>query len=295
MLALAEPSNSFHLSDAFAPAEAPRILGVNDPLDVTADVGVWIARLTGTATVGAGNTTFELNKDLSVGGMQVGAAGEFAVWCDRWRFGGIGFATSETDTGTAGKTGTFGTTTMTQGDPITGHVSAWMAGGEVGYTVWRPFADSPWPWSSAGANTQQATAAIGKNGRPLIDMRFMALAGGLVMGYDQSVENLLTGSKSEFDKTVGAIYGGGGAEFNFGMDNRVPVVQDLRIYAYVGLGPSIPDADIIWMVRVGIAAMVTENIGVEFGYRLFDFDLQDGASQVDGGIRGMFAAVSLKF
>jgi hypothetical protein len=199
------------------------------------------------------------------------------------------------DNGTAKRTGSFGTTALVAGDPISGHMSAWMASAEAGYTLWRPFADQVWPWSEAGSNRQNATEAMGKNGKPLMDLRFLALAGGLVMGYEQSVTNLFTGSTSEFSKTVGALYGGAGMEIDLGMDGRVPLVQDVRIYAYAGLGPSIPDADIVTMVRVGVVAMLNDNLGVEFGYRLFDFDLQDGPSQVDGGIRGMFAAVSLKF
>ncbi len=133
------------------------------------------------------------------------------------------------------------------------------------------------------------------NGRPIFDLRVIALAGGLGFGYSQTLDNTTTGSFSQFDKTVGAIYGGGGLDIAIGMDNRVPLLQDLRIYGYAGVGPTIPDADIMWMIRVGIAAMLTPNLGVEFGYRLFDFNLQDGPSDVDGGIRGIFAALSLKF
>lgn len=279
-------------------AAAPTLqefIGREEGVRITVDVGAWIARLTGTAHVGAGGTTFELNKDLAVGGMAPGVAGELAVWCDRWRFGGIGLAISESDTATAGQSGLFGTTALTQGDPIHGRFSAWMVGGEVGYTVWRPFGDQPWPWSDAGDNRTQATKAMGQNGRPIFDARFVVLGGGLALGYEQSVRNLLTGSSSEFSKTVGAVYGGGGAEFDIGLDGRVPLLQDIRLYAYAGVGPSIPDADVVWMVRVGVAAMLDPHIGLEFGYRLFDFDLQDGPSRVDGGIRGIFAALSLKF
>jgi hypothetical protein len=41
--------------------------------------------------------------------------------------------------------------------------------------------------------------------------------------------------------------------------------------------------------------MIDANIGAEFGYRLFDFDLSDGPSQVDGGLRGLFGGVSVRF
>lgn len=295
----AQESTTLRINDgapsSAVPADVPRILGVDEPTRVTADVGVWLARLTGTAQVGAGGTLFQLNEDLAVEDMAPGAAGEFAVWTGRWRFGGIGLITSLNETQTAPTAGLFGTTAIAVGNTIRGEYSLWMAGGEVGYVVWRPFADEPWPWSETGANRALATEAIGANGRPEFDLRVVALGGGLVMGYDQTLTNVTTGSSSSFDKTVGAIYGGGGLEFDLGMDGRVPVLQDLRIYAYGGLGPSIPDADIIWMVRVGLVAMVTPNIGVEFGYRLFDFDLTDGPSEVDAGVRGIFAAVSVKF
>lgn len=278
-------------------AEAPvsRWLGQDDGVRVTVDAGVWIARLTGSAQVGAGGTDFALNEDLAVGGQAFGVAGEFAVWCGRWRFGGIGLSIGLDDTDTAPVGGTFGTTAIAAGDTIRGDYSLWMAGGEVGYTVWRPFADEPWPWSDAGANRALAEKAIGANGRPLFDMRVVVLGGALVTGYDQTLDNLTTGSSSSFSSTVGAVYAGGGAEFDLGMDNRVPVLQDVRLYTYAGFGPTIPDGNLVWMVRVGLAAMLTPNVGVEFGYRLFDFYLEDGPSEVDAGVRGIFAAVSLKF
>lgn len=262
---------------------------------MTVDAGAWIARLTGTTRVGAGGTTFQLNEELAVGGQSVGVAGEFAVTVDRWRFGGIGLAISESATERAPVGGVYGTTVIAPGSTIRGDYSLWMVGGEAGYTLWRPFADEPWPWSSAGANRQTATTAIGRNGHPLFDLRLVVLAGGLAMGYDQTLTNVGTGSTSGFSKTVGAIYGGGGAEFDLGMDGRIPFLQDIRLYAYAGVGPTIPDGETIWMVRVGLAAMLTNNIGVEFGYRLYDFNLQSGPSEVDAGVRGIFAALAVKF
>jgi len=88
---------------------------------------------------------------------------------------------------------------------------------------------------------------------------------------------------------------GAGLDVRIGLDGRVPLLQDLRIYCNAGAGPSIPDGEIVWMVRVGLALMIDANIGAEFGYRLFDFDLSDGPSQVDGGLRGLFGGVSVRF
>jgi hypothetical protein len=110
-----------------------------------------------------------------------------------------------------------------------------------------------------------------------------------------TVTNDTAGGTGTFDRTIAAPYAGAGLDLRIGMDGRVPLVQDLRVYAMAGAGPSIPDAEIVWMVRVGFAAMIEPNIGVEFGYRLFDFDLSDGPSQVDAGIRGIFGAVSISF
>lgn len=285
------------LADGTSPAqqEAARILGVGERVGVTADVGVWVPRLTGTARVGTGGTTFQLNEQLAVGASAPGAAGEIAVWWQRWRFGLVGFETSYDGKQVANRGGTFGTTAISVGDRLAGDYSAWMFGAEVGYVVWRPFADEPWPWSDAGANRAQATAMMGKNGRPLFDVQVLALAGALAFGYEQNLENLSAGGSSGYDKTIGALYGGGGLEMKLGMDDRVPVLQDIRIYCYLGLGPSLPDADIVWMIRVGFAAMLDENVGVEFGYRLFDFNLQTGPSEVDAGLRGLFGGISVKF
>ncbi len=289
---LAAGSAPLRINDGADPAP---FLGQAEGPRITADVGAWVARLTGTARVGAAGTTFQLNEELAVGGQSAGVAGEFAVCVDRWRFGGIGLAISESATERAPVGGVFGSTVIAPGSTIRGEYSLWMAGAEVGYTLWRPFADEPWPWSGEGANRAAATKALGQNGRALFDLRLVGLVGGLGMGYDQTLTNVGTGSTSGFSKTVGAIYGGGGAEFDLGMDGRIPFIEDIRVYAYAGLGPTIPDGDTVWMVRVGLAAMLTRNIGVEFGYRLYDFDLTSGPSEVDAGVRGIFAALTVRF
>ena len=274
---------------------AARILGLDEAPAVTADIGVWVPRLTGTAQVGSGGTSFDLNDDLAVEGSSAGVAGEFAVTIGRWRVGGMGFSASTSGSESAVKAGTFGDTSMSVGDQIKGSYSAWMAGAEVGYVVYRPSADEPWGWSDEGDNRDAASKAFGANGRPLFDPQFLLLGGGLVFHYDQTLENVTVPSSSSFDRTVGCLYGGAGIDVQIGFDGRVPLVTDLRIYANAGVGPSIPDADIIWLLRAGIAFMINENIGVEFGYRLFDFDLEDGPSTVDAGLRGLFGGVSVRF
>jgi hypothetical protein len=278
-----------------AQIDAARVLGVGEPVSATIDVGVWVPRLTGTAKVGAGGTAFNLDTDLAVQGSAPGVAGEFAVSTGRWRLGGLGFAVEETGSQAATAAGTFGTVPIAVGDSIEGSYSAWMAGAEVGYVVWRPFADEPWPWSDAGDNRTQASAIVGRNGRPLADVQVYALGGGFVLGYEQSLTNQTAGGTSTFERTVGGAYGGAGADIRMGMDGRVPLVQDLRLSVNAGFGFGWPDADSVWTIRVGLAAMLDEHVGVEFGYRLFDFDLIDGPSRVDAGIRGLFGAVSVRF
>jgi hypothetical protein len=41
--------------------------------------------------------------------------------------------------------------------------------------------------------------------------------------------------------------------------------------------------------------MFTPNVGIELGYRLFDFNLQSGPSDIDGGLRGLFGGLTVKF
>jgi hypothetical protein len=284
------------LQDAAAsPAPPERFLGTAESVGVTADVGVGVPRLSGSAQVGAGGTQFDLNTELAVGDDTAGVAGEFAVLSGRWRFGGLGFAVSESGTDSAPAGGTFGGVSIAAGDTISGSYSAWMAGAEVAYTLWRPLADEPWPWDAAGTNRAEATSILGSNGRPLFDVQLLVLGGALAFHYEQDLTNDTAGGTGTFDRTIAAPYAGAGLDLRIGMDGRVPLVQDLRVYAMAGAGPSIPDAEIVWMVRVGFAAMIEPNIGVEFGYRLFDFDLSDGPSQVDAGIRGIFGAVSISF
>lgn len=286
---------------ADAPAPSPavdpaKVLGLGEGVRATADLGVWLPRLTGTAwSGGMGGTQFALDSDLGVQDQAVGFAGEFAIGVDRWRFGGMGFQVSANGSSSAAVGGSFAGVAVSAGDVVSGSYDAWMAGGEVGYVLWRPFADQPWPWSAPGDNRAGAEAAVGRNGRPLADIQVFALAGGLAFQYEQQVTNVTAGGNGTFGRTIGAAYGGVGLDIRAGLDGRVPLVQDIRIYGHAGFGGGWPDAGSVWMIRVGIAAMLLENVGVEFGYRLFDFDLTQGDSQVDAGLRGLFAAVSLRF
>ncbi len=280
---------------AAEPPSAARILGVDERLAVTADVGVWVPRLTGTAQVGSGGTQFQLDSDLAVQDSEAAIAGEFAVANGRWRVGGMGYSVSGSGSEAAPTAGTFGSTAIAVGDQLKGSYSSWMAGAEAAYLLWRPVADEPWPWSAEGSNREQASTDFGANGRPLFDAQFLLLGGVLALHYEQDLTNTTTASSSGFDRTVACVYGGAGIDVRLGLDGRVPLVQDVRIYGNAGVGPSIPDGEVIWMVRVGVALLIDENIGVEFGYRLFDFNLVDGPSEVDAGLRGLFGGVAVKF
>ena len=278
-----------------ADAPAPPLPAASEAVAVTGSVGAWFTRITGTAQVGAAGTTFQLNQDLAIDENNAGVATEFAVSVGRWRFGGIGFWTQESGSQTAPTAGTFGGTTIAVGDRIAGSYSAWMAGGEVQYVIWHPTGDTPWPWGDPGTNAAEAARFTGSNGRPLFDVQMLLLGGALGMHYEESLTDSTTGSSSGFDRTVASVYGGAGIDVHIGLDGRVPLLQDLRVYAEAGAGPTIPGGQLVWMVRVGFAGMVTPNVGVEFGYRLFDFDLVDGPSEVNAGLRGLFAGMTVRF
>jgi hypothetical protein len=285
------PSAAMHAADAPA-APLPTADGA---LAVTGSVGAWFTRITGTAKVGASGTTFQLNQDLAIDENNAGVATEFAVAVGRWRFGGIGFWTQESGSQSAPTSGTFGNTAISAGDRISGSYSAWMAGGEVQYAIWHPTGDTPWAWDAPGTNAVEAARFVGSNGRPLFDAQFLLIGGALGLHYEESLTNDTAGGSSGFDRTVASVYGGAGLDVRIGLDGRVPLLQDLRVHAEAGAGPTIPGGQLVWMVRVGFAGMVTPNVGVEFGYRLFDFDLVDGPSEVNAGLRGLFAGMTVRF
>ena len=65
---------------------------------------------------------------------------------------------------------------------------------------------------------------------PLADLEVYALGGAFALGYEQSVTNQTSGGTSTFERTVGGAFGGAGADIRMGMDGRVPLIQDLRLY-----------------------------------------------------------------
>ena len=50
-----------------------------------------------------------------------------------------------------------------------------------------------------------------------------------------------------------------------------------------------------WQIRAGMTAYVTEQIGFTLGYRLLEMDLSDDEYDLDGGMKGLFVAGTVRF
>ena len=51
----------------------------------------------------------------------------------------------------------------------------------------------------------------------------------------------------------------------------------------------------MWHARVGLTHYFNRNIGVYFGFRLVDFNVENGDYELEGGLQGLFIAATVRF
>jgi hypothetical protein len=51
----------------------------------------------------------------------------------------------------------------------------------------------------------------------------------------------------------------------------------------------------MWSVRATATVYVTEQVGLEFGFRLLHLDVEDGDYELDAGLQGLLLGVNLRF
>lgn len=251
---------------------------------------LWMARVR--ADTSLNGPTFTVDDQLGLNGYEATFNGELsASWGVFYKVMLTGWFFSTAGTTTASAGGAFGSVSMAIGDRLSNSFSAAGAGGEFDMTLWQPFADQQVPWGPAIVNTRN----IAIDGGYKADLRFKAI--GAVRWYSASLSvNDQTAGTSDswsMDAVMPGI--GAGIDLDFNLNGRIPWVQSVKLEVAAGTGTNFTNAQYFNFARTSLNVMFTPNCGVQFGYRLENFKLNNNSAIFDGGVQGLFVGANVKF
>lgn len=250
--------------------------------------GAWIPRFEGNATLGSASmpnaTRFDLASDFALDDMEPTVLPELSIrkreiW--EMRFSGFVFSTGAA--GTIDRNGSFGELDFAAGDAFRSDLDITSAAGELRIGMLRAYTNTP-------------EANVTNDGRQKVDFRFAPIVGLRYVEVDHRVERLAGNGVEDVGGTWVVPYGGLRFELTYYPDGDLPLIHMLRLEAGAAAGPALGgDHGFAWQVGAGLTCQFTPNLGVMFGYRLLELDVENGAYEFDGGLQGLFLAASLRF
>ena len=258
-------------------------------LEITILPGAWIPRLDGESSFGpAGAGDIHLSRQLALNSSEPTVNLELTirnreVW--EVHFSGFDFSTESANrfVGSA----TFGGLALPHGDPFRASfdITSFSAGMSIG--VFRPFADD----RQGPANLDNRTW----EGRYIADLRISPEFGMRYLDISQTV-TLPDGSSETAGGEWVAVYGGLQFLLDYRPEQRLPFLHLLRMQASLAVGPALGgDGGIMWQMGAGLTVQITETLGVMFGYRLLELDVENDDYTLQGGLQGLFLTGSVRF
>ncbi len=259
-------------------------------LVVTIDPALWMARVRGNASwLGP---TFTVDDDFGLNGYEATLNGELtASWGVFYEVMVTGWYFSTDSTTTAQVGGAFGPVNIAVGDQLSNSFSAASAGAEFDVTLFQPFADQKSPWSPIIPNDRNTA----EDGWYKADLRFKGICALRWYSASLSVSDQTAGSTASWSMDAVMPGVGGGVEIDFNMKGHIPIVESFRLEASGLTGTNFTDGQYFTAIRASMIGMLSPAVGVEFGYRLENFKLDDGATTFDGGVQGLFLGVHVEF
>lgn len=285
---------------AGAPAEAGRPAGETSPaadlasrtpdtddLRVTLLAGVWVPRLGGTSSLGAGAPDIDLATQLQLDSWEATPNVELAI-CSRetWTVTISGFGFSTDSLGTFPGNATFGSLTLNDGDVYRASFDMTSVAFDIAAAVYRPFA----PGSARASHFDNRAW----DGRAVADLRISPLFGMRWVDVDQSISSgPLT---AEGGGQWAVLCGGLTIELECRPQNRIPFYSGIRLEGTAALGAAFGgDGGFEWQVRAGLTLQFTESAGLMFGYRLVELNVENDDYSLNGGLQGLYLAASVRF
>lgn len=264
---------------------APSLPQAAEPgLDFSLTPGLWLPRLKGDASFGAagGAALINLDEMLELDDSEPIFGGELTMRIDDfWQVRLSGFDFSADSIGTFALYREFGDVTLWPGDRYRASVNLTSAALEVGADLFAVV----------------GSAAPNRPSRE-VDLRFTPRLGLRYAGVDQSLQRI-GGNREDLSGDWLAIYGGMEMRLRYEPDGGlldIPLARALLLEAGAGIGPALGgDGGSMWQIRAGATIEFTSNVGVMFGYRLVELDVEDGDWKFDAGLQGLFLAATIRF
>lgn len=256
-------------------------------LEVRFLVGVYMPRLNGDASLGAGAPDLDLSTRLYLDDREPTLNAELTFRKDEiWDLTFGGFAFSTDSTGVFSGSATWGGITLNDGDPFEASFDMTTVWAELALAVWRPFKE--------GSPRLHGKPNRTKDGRYAVDLRFSP---SLAMRYLDVEQSLAAGGVEETagGEWLGVLLGLDVA-LAYRPDGKIPLLDTLGMHAGLAVGPALGGGGgYMWQVRAGLTIQFIEPVGVMVGYRLVEMNVENGDYMVSGGLQGLFIAASLRF
>lgn len=283
---------SVHSFSDFANGSAPQqaaieLQDLDGSLHFTLTLGAWLPRLDGNVTLGSAATgtpgqRFELAQDFRLDDTEATVLPELAIRKrDIWEMHFSGFMFSTSASGFMNRDRSFGDMNFVSGDRFHHELDLISAAGEMRFGLFRAY-------------TAQREDNRRADGSARVDFRFAPLIGLRFVEVDHAAQ-----FEDMTERTGGTWmipYGGFRMELSYFPDGALPLVRMLRLEAGAALGPALGgDGGFAWKVRAGLTWGITENVGLMFGYRLLELEVENGPYEFNGGLQGLYLAASLRF
>jgi hypothetical protein len=231
---------------------------------------------------GPAGRRFELGPDLRLDDMEATLLPEVSIRKrEVWEMHLSGFHFSTAAQGTMERSGMFGDLEFAAGDTFRSEVDITSAAGELRIGMFRAYARD-----RADNRTSCNRQKVDFRFAPLIGLRYVEVDHVMVHG----------GGREDAGGTWVVPYGGFRFELTYFPDGDLPLIRMLRLEAGAALGPALgADGGFAWQVRAGLTCNFTNNLGIMFGYRLLELEVENGPYELNGGLQGLFIAGSLRF
>ena len=128
-----------------------------------------------------------------------------------------------------------------------------------------------------------------------VDLRISPVV-GLRLTHTRQVIEKVGGGREEIRLDTPTPMIGAGIDIAWDVNQLIPLIDRLDIAASTTFGPALSgDGGSAWQVRADLTLSMTPNIGLVFGYRLLEMNLEDNDYTFDAGLQGLFVGASLRF
>lgn len=240
------------------------------PYRIQARASLWIPSLDGELQLGgAGNTEADLSSFFDVDDNEASLNADLIVQRDRWMFwaDAYDFQTSADTTSSAPLT--FNGLTAPAGSTLDTEFGVTSVGGRLGYDLLGDLAGKP-----------DDAASMHIHG--LLGLR------GVNLDHSLSVSGV---GNSRYDQWHAVGEAGVRLSILADPDWSDGSLWDVSTAAVIGLGADLTTLD-VWLA---ISYQIDENVGLTFGYRQMDYNVEDGGFDYDGRLAGIFFGGQVRF